>query len=837
LQKADMIEIWITQNSRELHRQVLRDGQFILGRGQDSEITIKNPNISRHHLRIDVTNGQVTVTDLGSTNGTRLDGRPLLANREAPWRMGQQLEIGDLVIHGRQDSPVDEPGESHPPSYQEASSVSHGSMAGKMEFAVASAEADPPLTFLSRQPILIGSGAACAIRLRGTNVAQHHCSLILQGDEVQVTNLAQGQPTSVAGQNLTLGQTVQWAVGTPLKLGSATLVLTLQAADANTREYATSGRDSAGGGRLWRSPLLLVPIAGMLFVCLIAVVLMVIQGSKCESLSASCLFSFSGGGPDGGSQLIAQGRATPTLAPFSTRQALPTSVPTVELNLTEPAPATASASVDCVSESPQNSGWLDLPFPYQGIDPVFGGSAEDFRRISQRSRFGGRINSFFDHEFPVYPPAFGGREPDSLDKTLVIFNGVRSADAYAQDTDDADWYSGHSGIDFAPANPREASTPILAPADGRLLFAKVDDDDNHMVWLEHDPDGDGRYQYATLYFHLFPDEYFATMMAMDERTPIGAGQRLGTMGTTGRSSGIHLHFEVREDINRDGRFSIFERVDPYGWFPSEEIATDPWSVLADWVDNKGNEYEHEGITSDYLWVHPLVEVVDVAGGCQQVTNIKVDLYGVLGWAVVDPGFTYIARNDAGEILESGPPHRRTITILPEDLEGVDPSTISLEWLNPNLDTWFTHAKGEPVPNATGGFTFSAIVDKTGRYVLVAKETVDRVPPATSIRLTGDQLADPNAFSESVLVTLTAMDRGLIQSPIKEVQYSIDCGQSWHIYEEPFQVTLSTPHVCGESATSSETIELDENDFLLLAMSEDEENNIEQPPAQIRFRIE
>jgi hypothetical protein len=89
----------------------------------------------------------------------------------------------------------------------------------------------------------------------------------------------------------------------------------------------------------------------------------------------------------------------------------------------------------------------------------------------------------------------------------------------------------------------------------------------------------------------------------------------------------------------------------------------------------------------------------------------------------------------------------------------------------------------------------------------------------------------------VKVTLTALDRGLIQSPIKEVQYSIDCGQSWHIYDGPFTVTQQTSHTCGEAAATSETIELDENDFLLLAMSEDSENNIEQPPAQIRFRID
>lgn len=832
-----MIEIWITQGSRELYRELLADGRYVLGRGQDNEITIKNPNISRRHLRLEVTDGQVTVTDLGSTNGTRIDGRPLAPKQAASWQLDQQIEIGDLVLHGRGEFPADEPESAPEPAYRQPAPAGPGSLPDNMDFAVVSAEAHPPLTFLSHQPILAGSGRGCAIRLQAANVAAHHCTLVVRGDEVQVTNLAQQQPTRLSGQSLTLGETAPWRVGVPLMLGSATLNLTLQPADAETHEYALPGRHGHKDRPAWRNPMLLLPLAAVLFVCLVLTVLVVVQGARCETLSASCLFSFSGGQSDGSAGAVAGGRATPTLAPHQTRRAAPTEVPTVELNLTEPVPDSSSAAVDCVTASPQNSGWLDLPFPYRGTDPIFGGSAEDFRRISQRSRFGGRINSFFDHEFPVYPPAFGGREPDNLDDTLVIFNGVRSADAYAQDTDDADWYSGHSGIDFAPANPREATTPILAPADGRLLLAEIDKDDNHMVWLEHDPDGDGRYQFATLYFHLFPDEYFAAMVAMEEGTLIAAGQRLGTMGTTGRSSGIHLHFEVREDVNRDGRFSIFERVDPYGWFPGQDVEVDPWSVLAEWVDSKGNEYEHPGLESEYLWIHPLVEVVDVAGGCQQVTNVKVDLYNVLGWAVVDPGFTYIARNEAGDILESGPPHRRTITILPEDLDGVDPSTISLEWLNPKLDTWFTHARGEPEPNNSGGYTFSAIVEKTGRYVLVAKEVVDRVPPATAIRLNGEQAGDPNTFNDSVVVTLLAMDRGLIQSPIKEVQYSLDCGQNWNLYDEPFTVTLQTPHTCGEASAVSQTIELDENDFLLLAMSEDSENNIEQPPAQIRFRID
>ena len=119
-----------------------------------------------------------------------------------------------------------------------------------------------------------------------------------------------------------------------------------------------------------------------------------------------------------------------------------------------------------------------------------------------------------------------------------------------------------------------------------------------------------------------------------------------------------------------------------------------------------------------------------------------------------------------------------------------------------------------------------------------KEVVDRVAPTTSIKLSGALLGgESNTFKDSTIVSLAPSDRGLIQSEIVDVQYSLDCGKSWNQYTEPFEVTLNTPHNCGEVGAASETIELGQNDFLMLAMSEDSENNIEQPPAQIRFRIE
>jgi hypothetical protein len=411
-----------------------------------------------------------------------------------------------------------------------------------------------------------------------------------------------------------------------------------------------------------------------------------------------------------------------------------------------------------------------------------------------------------------------------------------------QDSDSADWYSGHSGIDYSPSVPRQATTPILAASAGQLYLAKIDGDGNHMVWLKHDPDGDNRFQYATLYFHLTPDELFSSMLSMEEGTEIAAGQRIGTMGTTGRSTGIHLHFEVRHDLNNDGRFSIFERVDPYGFFPTETFPIDPWAELIEWIDTRGNEIKHGGIISEYLWRHPLVDIEDTTTDCIEIRGEQVglSLYPTLGFAVINPGFSYIAgRDERGEVLREGPPHLRRIVVLPESLEGVEFDTIRLEFLDPVLESWraVNPADASFEQRDDGSYVYSALLRNTGRYVLVGEENIDRVSPITTILLSGErQSGETNVFNASVVVTLSATDMGFITSDIKETQYSLDCGRTWTTYSDPFTVTADTPHSCGEAAESSETIMLGQNDFLLLAMSEDSENNIEQPSAQVRFTI-
>ena len=88
----------------------------------------------------------------------------------------------------------------------------------------------------------------------------------------------------------------------------------------------------------------------------------------------------------------------------------------------------------------------------------------------------------------------------------------------------------HQGQDFAaPLN-----TPILATAPGIVSFTGVRSGYGNTVEIDH---GRG---FKTRFAHL-------NAIAVQSGQAIAVGQRIGAMGTTGRSTGVHLHYEVWVD--------------------------------------------------------------------------------------------------------------------------------------------------------------------------------------------------------------------------------------------------------------------------------------------------
>jgi DNA-binding winged helix-turn-helix (wHTH) protein len=78
------------------HVIALSEGEFVAGRGEECAVVIDASTVSRRHAKIVVRAGSITIEDLESTNGTRVNGMPItvptaIAN-------GNTVELGSEVL-------------------------------------------------------------------------------------------------------------------------------------------------------------------------------------------------------------------------------------------------------------------------------------------------------------------------------------------------------------------------------------------------------------------------------------------------------------------------------------------------------------------------------------------------------------------------------------------------------------------------------------------------------------------------------------------------------------------------------------------------------------------
>ena len=176
-------------------------------------------------------------------------------------------------------------------------------------------------------------------------------------------------------------------------------------------------------------------------------------------------------------------------------------------------PSTRDSARITVGKSPYGTEEIEL-----GDIPQANPSPEDKRRNAAEQGRLGRIFARRESEarftLPLGPPA----HPLPPGKTFGwtrIFDGVLAPQP-------------HMGADYALTE----GTPVQAAADGTVVLAEELFYPGNAVILDH---GDGLF---TMYFHL-------SEIRAEREQEVKRGERIGTVGTTGRATGPHLFFVAR----------------------------------------------------------------------------------------------------------------------------------------------------------------------------------------------------------------------------------------------------------------------------------------------------
>jgi pSer/pThr/pTyr-binding forkhead associated (FHA) protein len=66
--------------------------EFLVGRGPDCDLRVNDEDISRHHCLIRVRSQEATLSDLGSSNGTFVNGKRVLS--QVVLTSGDEIRVG-----------------------------------------------------------------------------------------------------------------------------------------------------------------------------------------------------------------------------------------------------------------------------------------------------------------------------------------------------------------------------------------------------------------------------------------------------------------------------------------------------------------------------------------------------------------------------------------------------------------------------------------------------------------------------------------------------------------------------------------------------------------------
>lgn len=145
-----------------------------IGRAPSNDVVIEDQKASRNHCRIELIEGKYKLTDLGSRNGTKLNGQRV---QEASFSEGDEIRIG-------------------------ATRVWVGEVASKWGLLFMSGERQGRIVALPNKPMTLGRSASCDLVLEDPRVSSSHAEISPRDPEYVIKDLDSRNGTYINNQRV-----------------------------------------------------------------------------------------------------------------------------------------------------------------------------------------------------------------------------------------------------------------------------------------------------------------------------------------------------------------------------------------------------------------------------------------------------------------------------------------------------------------------------------------------------------------------------------------------------------------------------------------------------------
>ncbi|MDP3276388.1 MAG: FHA domain-containing protein [Deltaproteobacteria bacterium] len=259
---------------------LVRD-EITIGRKEGNTIRLTDRNVSRRHAKLQKENGSYMLQDLGSYNGTAINGTRVAGTR--PLTLKDKIVIGDYKIEVIEEGAVVAPSQSAPAASTAAESYGAPEQRGghvpqATVPAIPSAFPTPPtmpvpeslrqlrLVFLApagtpapvaitRLPMLLGRSEVADVSLPFSSISREHARITLLDDKLMIEDLSSSNGITVNGERvktkviqandmITMG-VVEFRLA---KQGDATSVMAMAPATAATEIAKKSNAGMLVGG-------------------------------------------------------------------------------------------------------------------------------------------------------------------------------------------------------------------------------------------------------------------------------------------------------------------------------------------------------------------------------------------------------------------------------------------------------------------------------------------------------------------------------------------------------------------------------------------------------------